>query len=192
MEPKFFATSTAWREWLDKNHGDSKELLVGFYKKNSGKPSMSWPESVDEALCFGWIDGVRRRIDEESYTIRFTPRKLRSTWSAINIKRVDQLASQNLMRPAGIAAFEARQNERSAIYSFEQANVEFTSQQLAQFKANATAWSFFQRGPPYYRRLATWWVISAKRQETKDKRLAKLIEASAKHERIDWGFATKT
>src|SRR5258708_34910449 len=123
MKPKFFPTPAAWRDWLEKHHQDHKELLVGFYKKDSGKPSITWPESVDGALCFGWIDGVRRRIDEVSYSIRFTPRRPRSIWSAVNIKRVEELAQQGLMSAAGIQAFEARQEDPSRIYSFEQASI---------------------------------------------------------------------
>lgn len=178
MTPKFFTTPGAWRDWLEKHHGQRQELLVGFYKKDSGRPSITWPESVDAALCFGWIDGVRRRIDDVSYSIRFTPRKPRSTWSAVNIKRVGELTSQGLMCSAGIQAFEARQEERSRIYSFEQESVEFESAQERRFRASGTAWKFFQSQPPWYRRAATWWVISAKREETRERRLATLIEDS--------------
>src|SRR5258708_24510569 len=180
MEPTFFATPSAWRAWLEKHHDQRHELLVGFYKKDSGKPSITWPESVDGALCFGWIDGVRRRIDDVSYSIRFTPRKPRSVWSAVNIKRVEELSRQGLMRPAGVKAFEARQEERSGIYSFEQQNIQFEREQERQFRDNKAAWKFFQSQPPSYRRAATWWVIGAKRDETKAKRLATLIDDSAK------------
>ncbi len=135
MKPKFFPTLAAWRAWLEKHHHDHDELLVGFYKKDSGKPSITWPESVDGALCFGWIDGVRRRIDEVSYSIRFTPRRPRSIWSAVNIKRVEELAQQGLMSAAGIQAFEARQEDRSRIYSFEQASIQFENEQERRFKA---------------------------------------------------------
>jgi uncharacterized protein YdeI (YjbR/CyaY-like superfamily) len=178
MGPKFFATSAGWRRWLERHHNHKQELLVGFYTKDSGKPSITWPESVDGALCCGWIDGVRRRIDDISYSIRFTPRRPRSAWSAINIKRVAELMSRGLMRPAGIKAFEARREDRSGIYSFEQKNIDFDTTQKKQFQANQAAWSFFSGRPPWYRRTATWWVISAKRQETMDKRLAALIEDS--------------
>src|SRR5258708_35999652 len=133
MTPHFFATPADFRKWLAKNHSSASELLVGFYKKDSGKPSITWPESVDQALCFGWIDGVRRRIDDVSYSIRFTPRKPRSVWSAVNIKRVEELSRQGLMRPAGVKAFEARQEERSGIYSFEQQNIQFERDQERQF-----------------------------------------------------------
>ncbi len=184
MEPKFFVHPVAWRDWLEKHHDKHTELLVGFYKKDSGKPSITWPESVDGALCFGWIDGVRRRIDELSYSIRFTPRKPSSTWSAINIRRVEELIEQRLMHPAGMKAFEARREDRSRIYSFEQDRVEFESAQDRQFKANRTAWKFFQTQPLSYRRPATWWVVSAKREETRKRRLATLIEVSERGETL--------
>jgi uncharacterized protein YdeI (YjbR/CyaY-like superfamily) len=176
---KFFTTAAQFRAWLAKHHSDQQELVVGFYKKGSGKPSITWPESVDAALSFGWIDGVRRRIDDESYSIRFTPRQARSIWSAVNIKRVFELTAAGLMHAAGVKAFEARLASRSAIYSFEQETVAFDKRQLRQLRANKAAWSFFQAQPPWYQRAATWWVISAKREETKVKRLAKLMEDSA-------------
>src|SRR5712691_862808 len=144
MGPTFFATPAAWRDWLEKHHDRRHELLVGFYKKDSGRASITWPESVDGALCFGWIDGVRRRIDDLSYSIRFTPRRPRSIWSAVNIKRVEELAQQGLMSAAGIQAFEARQEARSRIYSFEQASIQFEDEQERRFKANAAAWRFFR------------------------------------------------
>lgn len=180
MEPLFFATPAEFRAWLAEHHETESELLVGFYKKGSGEPSITWPESVDAALCFGWIDGVRKSIDAVSYTIRFTPRKPRSTWSAVNIKRVKELIGLGLMRPAGLKAFEARAEERSAIYAYEQrhtAALDAADEQ--QFRAKAHAWAFFQAQPPSYRRTALWWVISAKRLETRQKRLATLIEDSA-------------
>ena len=179
IEPKFFANFADWHGWLQEYHGRKKELLVGFHKSGSGKPSITWPESVDAALCFGWIDGVRRRIDDVSYSIRFTPRKPRSVWSAVNIRRVEQLLQQGRMHPAGIKAFEARTEARSRIYSFEQESVEFDSTQEDRFRANRTAWNFFRSQPPSYQRAATWWVVNAKRDETKAKRLALLIDDSA-------------
>ena len=178
MEPKFFATLEHWRQWLAKNHASKQELIVGFYKRGSGIPSITWPESVDAALCFGWIDGVRRKIDENSYTIRFTPRKPRSTWSAVNIRRVGELEKQGLMQPAGTKAFEARIESRSAIYAFEQTKVEFEKAHEEFFRANQAAWEYFSSRPPWYRRTATWWVVSAKRPETRDKRLSTLMECS--------------
>lgn len=178
MKPKFFATPARWREWLEEHHATEQELLVGFYKKGSGKLSITWPESVDAALCYGWIDGVRRTIDDISYCIRFTPRKTRSIWSAVNAKRVGELIQTGLMHPAGIKAFEARREERSGIYAFEQRNIRFSKIQEQHFRANAVAWEFFRAQPPWYQRTATWWVVSAKRPETQVKRLATLIADS--------------
>src|SRR6201994_5024445 len=143
MQPKFFKTPAEWRAWLEEHHGQQKELLVGFYKKASGKPSITWPESVDAALCFGWIDGVRRRIDDVSYCIRFTPRKPQSIWSLVNIKRVAELTRDGLMHPAGQKAFDARKEARSGIYSFEQTEVSFEPAQKKQFQAHPIAWKFF-------------------------------------------------
>jgi uncharacterized protein YdeI (YjbR/CyaY-like superfamily) len=176
MQPQFFANALEWRTWLENHHSDTRELLVGFHKKHSENPSITWPESVDAALCFGWIDGVRRRIDDDIYTIRFTPRRPGSIWSAVNIKRVEELIALGLMHPAGVAAFQARQEKRSRVYSFEQENVAFDTAQTSLFKANRIAWKFFQSQPPSYVRAVTWWVISAKRPETREKRLSKLIE----------------
>jgi uncharacterized protein YdeI (YjbR/CyaY-like superfamily) len=176
--PKFFETPSAWRSWLEKHHADQTELLVGFHKKGSGKPSITWPESVDQALCFGWIDGVRRNIDETSYSIRFTPRKSVSTWSVVNMRRVGELMALGLIHPSGRKAFEARIEKRSGIYSFEQTNIAFTSEQEEIFRANSKAWTFFAAQPPGYKRVMTWWVINAKREETRVSRLAKLIEES--------------
>jgi uncharacterized protein YdeI (YjbR/CyaY-like superfamily) len=179
MQPTFFPTPSAWRAWLEKHHAKTQELWVGFYKKSSGKPSITWPEAVDEALCFGWIDGLRKRVDEISYTIRFTPRKPTSTWSAVNIKRVGELTKMGLMRPAGVKAFGRRKSDRSAIYSYEQRKgARLTGVDEKQFRAHKNAWKFFQGQPPWYRRTASWWVISAKKEETRRKRLARLIEDS--------------
>src|SRR4051812_13777091 len=179
MKPQFFAKPEDWREWLEQNHEREKEVLGGFYKKDSGKPSITWPESVDAALCFGWIDGVRRSIDPSSYSIRFTPRRPRSFWSRVNIKRTEQLIASGLMRPAGMRAYQAREGERSGVYSFEQKDIAFDKKQEQLFKRNKDAWQFFQSQAPWYRRTATHWVISAKRDETKAKRLNILIEDSA-------------
>jgi uncharacterized protein YdeI (YjbR/CyaY-like superfamily) len=148
MKPTFFKTQAGFRRWLEKHHESSKELLVGFYKKGSGRPSINWPESVDEALCFGWIDGVRKRIDDVSYTIRFTPRRPASIWSAVNIKRVHELIDQGLVRPAGLKAFEARKEYRSGIYSYEQRSEKFPDAYAKPFKKNKEAWAFFQAQPP--------------------------------------------
>jgi uncharacterized protein YdeI (YjbR/CyaY-like superfamily) len=170
----------AFRAWLEQHHATDQELWVGFYKKDSGRPSITWPESVDEALCFGWIDGVRKSIDDESYMIRFTPRKPSSTWSAVNIKRVGELAEQGRMHPAGLAAFARRTEAKSGIYAYENrdsAALEAADEQ--QFRANAQAWDFFQAQPPGYRKTAIWWVVSAKQEATRRKRLATLIDDSA-------------
>jgi uncharacterized protein YdeI (YjbR/CyaY-like superfamily) len=176
----FFATPAVFRAWLRKHHARSRELWVGFHKRVTGKPSITWPESVDAALCFGWIDGVRLSIDETSYTIRFTPRKPTSTWSAINIKRVEELTRRGLMQPAGVSAFEARSEAKSAIYAYEQRHAaKLTAEQERRFRANKRAWAFFEAQPPWYRRTATWWVVSAKRADTRARRLDTLIEDSA-------------
>ncbi|MEA2398505.1 MAG: hypothetical protein QOK25_2061 [Thermoleophilaceae bacterium] len=185
MKPTFFKEPDEFRAWLEEHHAEASELLVGFHKKGSGRPSITWPESVDQALCFGWIDGVRRSIDDESYTIRFTPRKKKSTWSAVNIARVAELTERGLMRPAGLAAFEARSAERSGIYAYEQRKTaKLDAAQEKRLRANAKAWDFFQAQPPWYRRTATWWVISAKREETRERRLATLIEDSENGRRL--------
>lgn len=181
MNPIFFATPAEFRAWLEDNHDKQREVLVGFYKKGSGKPSISWPESVDEALCFGWIDGVRKGIDDESYVIRFTPRKPRGIWSTVNVNRVAELADLGRMRPAGLKAFEERAAERSGIYAYEQGDaVELGEAYERQFRDHAGAWAFFQAQAAWYRRTAIWWVISAKKDETRVKRLATLIDDSAR------------
>ena len=184
MKPKFFKTPSDFRKWLAAHHDSETELWVGFYKKDSGKPSITWPQSVDEALCFGWIDGLRKNIDEVSYKIRFTPRKQRSTWSAVNIKRVAELTEQGLMQKRGLEAFAARQENKSGIYSYEQRSPEMPAQYAKQMKKNAAAWKFFQAQPPSYRKALNWWVLSAKREETKLKRLERLIEESARGRRV--------
>ncbi len=178
MKPKFFSDPLKFRKWLEENHSKKKELLVGFYKKSSGKPSITWPESVDQALCFGWIDGIRKSIDEESYSIRFTPRNPKSTWSAVNIKKVEELKKLGLMKPAGLAAYKKREDRNSKIYSFEQKIIQFDSQYEKTFKKNKRAWNNFQLQPPYYRKTVTYWVMSAKQDETRLKRLDRLIKDS--------------
>ncbi|MEP6743703.1 MAG: YdeI/OmpD-associated family protein [bacterium] len=179
MTPKFFKSPSDFRNWLERYHAVSKELLVGFYKKGTGKPSITWPESVDEALCFGWIDGIRRRIDDDSYSIRFTPRKALSTWSAVNIKRVDELAKQGRIMPAGEKAFAARKENRSGIYSYEQRSAELVEPYAGKLRRNKPALKFFEAQPPSYRKAANWWVVSAKKEETRLKRLEQLIKLSA-------------
>ena len=180
MKPVFFATPEEFGAWLEAHHETEAELLVGFHKKGSGTPSMTWPESVEQALRFGWIDGVRRSLDAESYTIRFTPRKRTSNWSEINVATVERLKAQGLMAPAGLRAFEARTPERTGIYSFERRQAaDLPGEFEERFKANATAWEWFSSRPPGYRRTATHWVISAKREETRERRLQTLIDCSA-------------
>ena len=180
MEPTFFATPAEFRAWLEEHHADRRELLVGFYKTGSGRPSITWPESVDEALCFGWIDGVRRGIDGDSYSIRFTPRRPGSIWSTANVKRARELIELGRMTPAGLAAFEARKEERSGVYSYEQReDARLDAAQEARFRASPRAWEWFEGQPPWYRRAALHWVASAKREETRERRLATLIEDSA-------------
>jgi uncharacterized protein YdeI (YjbR/CyaY-like superfamily) len=179
VAPTFFATPSEFRAWLEENHARVPELSVGFHKTGSGRPSITWPEAVDQALCFGWIDGVRRGIDDVSYMIRFTPRKTSSFWSAVNIKRVGQLAALGQMTTAGTRAFEQRAGERSGVYSYEQSKtVRLDDAYEQRFRANEQAWSFFTSQPPWYQRAAIWWVVSAKREETRLRRLAALIEDS--------------
>ncbi len=185
MEPIFFPTPAAFRRWLKKNHKTAKELLVGFYKKGSGRPSITWPESVDEALCFAWIDGVRRSLDDDSYVIRFTPRRPGSNWSLVNIRKAEALIRDGRMERAGLAAFEARKGERSGVYSFEQREqAKLDREAEAKFRANKAAWKFFQSQPPGYRKVAVFYVMSAKRAETRAKRLQTLIDDSAAGRRI--------
>jgi len=185
IKPVFFSSPNAFRAWFQKHHAEEHELWVGFHKKGSGRPSITWPEAVDAALCFGWIDGVRKSLDDGSYVIRFTPRKPRSTWSAVNIKRVGELAKLGLMQPAGLKAFEKRSDDRSAIYSYEQRKTaKLPVDYEKQFRARKKAWEFFQAQPPWYRRTAAYWVISAKKEETRLKRLAALIEDSEHGQRV--------
>ena len=184
-KPVFFATPSNFRAWLEKNYQNATELLVGFYKKGSGMPSITWPESVDEALCYGWIDGVRRRVDGSRYTIRFTPRKAQSTWSAINIRRAQELHAAGRMSAAGLQAFARRSDERSAIYAYEQRkSARLDKSQEKLFRANRQAWDFFHRQIDSYRRTAIYWVVSAKKADTRARRLAVLIECSVRGEAI--------
>ena len=179
MTPPFFATPAEFRDWLEANHERASELWVGFYKRASGRPSITWPESVDEALCVGWIDGLRKSIDETSYMIRFTPRQAKSTWSAVNIGRVAELKKQKRMRAAGLKAFAQRSEAKSKIYAYEQRqNAALDPEAEQQFRAQPKAWKFFQAQPRWYRRTATWWVLSARKPETRQKRLATLIADS--------------
>ncbi|CAA9586579.1 MAG: hypothetical protein AVDCRST_MAG87-4030 [uncultured Thermomicrobiales bacterium] len=175
----FFEDGEAFRVWLAEHHDSATELWVGIHKKASGNASLVWAEAVDEALCYGWIDGLTKRIDDLSYKIRFTPRKPRSTWSVVNLKRVPELIAEGRMRESGLRAYERRTDARSAIYAHEQAEIELDPAMRRLFQANAPAWAFFESAPPSYRRAATWWVISAKREETRQRRLRTLIDDSA-------------
>lgn len=184
--PKFFTTPADWCAWLEQNCANETELWVGFYKRGSGRPSITWPEAVDAALCFGWIDGLRKSIDKTSYKIRFTPRKRRSIWSAVNVKRVNELKKLGLMHQAGSDAFENRQASRSKIYAYEQSRKAATlpPEYIKQLREAAVAWEYFQAQAPWYRRTSTWWVISAKKEETRLKRLATLIDYCSRRQRI--------
>ena len=184
MTPTFFRTPEEFRAWLKDNHGGAAELLVGFHKKASGQPSISWPESVDEALCFGWIDGVRHGIDDVSYTIRFTPRRPGSIWSAVNVRRARTLIAGGRMGAAGIAAFEARSEDRTGQYSYEQRPDELIEPYAGMLARHAPAHRFFAHQTPSYRRAAIWWVISAKKEETRWERMQKLIELSSQGRQI--------
>ena len=176
----FFPTPDDFRSWLSEHHDKLSALWVGFYKVDSGRQSITWPEAVDQALCYGWIDGVRKSLGDTSYMIRFTPRKPRSIWSLVNIERVKVLTEAGLMQPTGLAAFAARAEERSARYAYEQRQeVVLSDTEKEQFINNKKAWSFFQARPPSYQRTAIWWVVSPKREETRQKRLEKLIADSA-------------
>lgn len=183
--PTFFATAADFAAWLAEHAATEAELIIGFHKRDSGLASMTWPESVDEALCVGWIDGVRTRIDELSYKIRFTPRKPSSTWSAINIDKVQELQRQGRMTEAGLQAFSLRREAKSKIYSYEQADrAELPPEDAALFRKNEAAWAFFEAQPAGYRHQQIWRVISAKRVETRQSRLTKLITACANGQRI--------
>ena len=184
MKPMFFASQTDFRTWLAANHAKETELLVGFYKVGSGKPSMTWSQSVDEALCFGWIDGVRRSVDADSYCIRFTPRKSKSIWSAVNIQKIEDLIRQGLMHPAGLAAFEKREESKSKIYAYEQEVVSLTDEFETEFKSNEKAWAFFRKQAPSYQKVAVHWIMSGKQSATQKSRLTKLITASEAGVRI--------
>jgi uncharacterized protein YdeI (YjbR/CyaY-like superfamily) len=183
-QPTFFPTQSSFRKWFEKNHDKAKELLVGYYKVSSGKQSMVWSESVDEAICFGWIDGIRKSINSESYSIRFTPRRPGSIWSAINIKKVEALSQKGLMWPSGLAAFAKRDEKKSAIYAYEKEAENFSDNFLKKFKADKKAWTFFQSMPPSYQRTAIHWVTNAKQESTKLKRLDELINDSGAERKI--------
>lgn len=181
---RFFRTGDAFRRWLKTNHDKRDELWVGFYRKDSGKGGITYAQALDEALCYGWIDGIRKKLDEESFTTRFTPRKPRSIWSNVNVKHVARLTSEGRMQPPGIAAFEKKDESRSGVYAFERETAQLEPEMIERFKRDRVAWKFFESQPPYYRRVTSWWVISAKREETRNSRLEKLIKHSAREERL--------
>ncbi|WP_018478683.1 YdeI/OmpD-associated family protein [Pontibacter roseus] len=182
--PTFFASPADFREWLEQNHATATSLLVGFYKVGSGRPSMTWPESVDEALCFGWIDGVRRSIDADSYSIRFTPRKPKSTWSAVNIRKVEELTRTGRMQAVGLASYAKREESNSVIYSYEKEAVPLSTDFENEFKANGQAWRYFQAQAPSYQKRMIHWVMDARQEATKRSRLQKLIAACGASQRL--------
>jgi len=184
MTPTFFATSTEFRKWLEKNHQNETELIVGFYKVNSGKPSLTWSQSVDQALCFGWIDGVRRSINNESYSIRFTPRRTNSIWSFINIKKVEELTKAGLMKPEGLKAFSYKTDSKSEIYSHEKKPSELDLHYVKQFMQHQNAWQFFNKQAPSYKKLMIHWIMSAKQEKTRQARLEKTIRESELQKRV--------
>ncbi len=181
---EYFAHPALLRAWFEQHHALASEQWIGFHKKDSGIASITWPEAVDEALCFGWIDGIRKNVDPSSYKIRFTPRKAVSTWSAVNIRRVPVLVEQGLMQPAGLEAFAARRENRSGIYAYEQRTADLPEPYAKVFRKNKRAWDFFQSQPPGYRKISIWWVVSAKQEATRLKRLDKVVAASAAGRRL--------
>ena len=184
-EPRFFASGEEFRAWLAEFHATEPELWVGFHKRHSKLPSMTWPESVDEALCYGWIDGVRKRIDEQSYKIRFTPRRKRSRWSAVNSRRIAELKQLERVQASGWIVYAERQGATDANYAYEQRHlVQLDETQETEFRNNRKAWRYFEAQPAWYRRTALWWVVSAKREETRARRLAQLIADSAEGKTI--------
>jgi uncharacterized protein YdeI (YjbR/CyaY-like superfamily) len=178
MEPRFFKSGAEFGKWLDKHGAREAELLLGFYSLRASKKGITYKQALDEALCAGWIDGLRKNFDEESYTIRFTPRKAKSNWSAINIARVEELKAQGLMKPAGLAAYEKREEKRSRIYSYENQPKALDPASQKRFKANPKAWAFFTAQRPSYQRLTAFWVLDAVKEETRAKRLQTLINDS--------------
>ena len=183
--PSFFATAALFGAWLQAHGAHETELVVGFWKVGSGRPSLSWPESVDEALCVGWIDGVRKRIDDQAYQIRFTPRRPGSIWSAINLAKVQALLAQGRMQPAGLQAHAGRLAHKSAIYAYEQPqDAALSADETAQFRREAAAWAYFEACPPSYRQPVLHRIVTAKKAETRERRLQQLIEACARRQRL--------
>jgi len=185
MKPKFFTTPAAFRQWLEQNHDRATELLVGFHKKSSGKKSITYAEALDEALCFGWIDGVRKSFNETSYMQRFTPRKPKSIWSLINVRHVERLKNEGRMHPAGLEAYARRDPKRTGIYSFETEPHKLAPPYEKKFRQNKNAWKFFEEQAPYYKKLMIFKVMSGKKEETRLRRLEQLIESSAEGRRLD-------
>ena len=184
MKPKFFNTPAEFREWLEQNHDTTSELLIGFHKKASGKKSITYHEALDEALCFGWIDGVRKKLNETSYVQRFTPRKPRSIWSNINVGHVERLKKEGRMHASGLAAYAKRDAKRTGIYSFENEAATLAPAYEKKFRANKKAWDFFQKQPAYYKRLLIFRIMSGKKEETRLRRLDQTIDVSEKEQRL--------
>lgn len=187
--PRFFQDAAEFRAWLEENHDSARELWVGYHRTKSGVPSITWPHSVDEALCFGWIDGVRKSVDDARYMIRFTPRRPDSIWSNVNIAKMEKLTAAGRVLPAGAAAYARRSDERSGVYEYEKelrdsSSAVFDEGAVRAFKRDRVAWAFFESQAPYYRKLVTHWVMSARKAETRERRLAKLIEHSARGARV--------
>jgi len=182
--PQFFPTPKHFRDWLHEYHASERELIVGFYRKGSSMPSITWPESVEEALCYGWIDGVRNKLDDDSYTIRFSPRKTTSIWSKINLATIERLIAAGRIAPAGLKVYEARDKARTSLYSFEREASTLTPGEEKRLRKNAKAWNFFASQVPSYKKPAIWWVVSAKQEATREKRLTTLIDCSAKRLKI--------
>jgi uncharacterized protein YdeI (YjbR/CyaY-like superfamily) len=191
MKPRHFTSQAEFRRWLEAHHASARELWVGFYKKASGKGGLTYKEAVDEALCFGWIDGIKKRVDEASYTHRFSPRTAGSIWSAINLKRIEELIGLGLVSPAGVQTFERRDPRKAGLYSFENRPQAFDAAIERRFKANARAWRFFRAQPPGYRKLVTFWVMSAKKEETRRRRVDAALASSAEGKRMTWTSPTK-
>jgi uncharacterized protein YdeI (YjbR/CyaY-like superfamily) len=180
----FFASTDELRDWFDANHESADELWLGYYKKATGRPTITWSDAVDEALCVGWIDSVRYSLDDERSAQRFTPRRKGSVWSAINVRKVAELTAQGRMRPAGLAAFEARDPERTAIYSYERADAALSQEEIGFLRKNRSAWADWERRSPSYKRTVTYWIASAKKPATRARRLEALIEAGTRGEPV--------
>lgn len=186
MKPRYFKSPDDFRAWLERHHATDRELWVGFYKKASGKKGLTYPEAVDQALCFGWIDGIKKRVDDHSFMHRFTPRTKTSSWSVVNTKRVTALIKLGLVAKPGLDVFRTRDRTRSGIYLYEQRPQDLSPDYQQRFRANPRAWTFFQAQPPGYRRLAIGWIMNAKKEETRRKRLDVIMKASAEEKRTRW------